>query len=185
MHQNSKTARRYAKALLSFAIEQKELETVAAEMKLIADTCVTSPDLVNLLKSPVVKPAKKREILDKIFAGKIGTITLKFLKLVTQKKREDQLPEIASAFQYVYREHRGIVTAEIITAVPLDEAGRKKALAFISKLYDKVELTEKVDKDLIGGFIIRVDDKRYDESVSRKLNSLKREFAKNPYISEL
>jgi len=185
MHQNSKTARRYAKALLSFATEQKDLEGVAAEMKLIADTCVTSPQLVTLLKSPVVKPAKKREILDKIFAGKIGTITLKFLKLITQKKREDQLPEIASAFQHVYREHQGIVTAEIITAVPLSEAGRDKALAFIKKLYDKVELTEKVDKDLIGGFIIRVDDKRYDESVAQKLNALKREFAKNPYISQL
>ncbi len=48
-----------------------------------------------------------------------------------------------------------------------------------------LELTEKVDKELIGGFIIRVGDKQYDESVARKLNNLKREFSKNPYISEL
>lgn len=185
MHQNSKAAKRYAKALLSFAIEQKELETVAGEMKLIADTCSTSPDLVMLLKSPVVKTEKKRTILNTIFAGKIGAITLKFLELVTQKKREDQLPEIANAFQQIYREHKGIVTAEIITAVPLGEEGKRKALAFITNLYDKVELTEKVDKELIGGFIIRVGDKQYDESVARKLNNLKREFSKNPYISEL
>jgi F-type H+-transporting ATPase subunit delta len=185
MHQNSKSARRYAKALLSFAIEQKELETVATEMKLIADTCATSSDLVMLLKSPVVKTEKKRTILKKVFAGKVGATTLKFFELVTKKKREDQLPEMANAFQQIFREHQGIVTAEIITAVPLTEEGRKTALAFITNLYDKVELTEKVDKDLIGGFIIRVGDKQYDESVARKLNNLKREFSKNPYISQL
>lgn len=185
MHQNSKAARRYAKALLSYAIEQNELKTVAAEMSLIADTCATSRDLVILLKSPVVQPSKKRAILDKVFAGNIGTITLNFLKLITQKKREDHLPEIANAFQAVYREHQGIVTAEIITAAPLTEEGKKKAFDFITSLYDKIELTEKVDKSLIGGFIIRVGDKQYDESVVRKLNNLKREFSKNPYISEL
>jgi len=185
MHQNSKAAKRYAKALLSYAIEQKELETVAEEMKLIAATCATSPDLVTLLKSPVVKSKKKRKILAEIFVGKIGTTTLNFLKLVTRKKREDQLPEIANAFQRVYREHQGIVTAEIATAVPLNDEGRKKALAIITHLYDNVELTEKVDKTMIGGFIIRVGDKQYDESVSRKLNSLRREFSRNPYISQL
>ena len=58
-------------------------------------------------------------------------------------------------------------------------------MALIAEIYDKVELTEKVDKELIGGFIIRVGDKQYDESVARKLNNLKREFSKNPYISEL
>jgi F-type H+-transporting ATPase subunit delta len=185
MHQNSKAAKRYAKALLSFAIEQNEMENVATEMELIAATCASSKDLVTLLKSPVVKSDKKRAILNKIFAGKIGTITLKFMEVMTRQGREDLLPEIANAFKFVYREHKGIVTAEIITAIPLTEEGRKKALAFITNIYDKVELTEKVDKSLIGGFIIRVGDKQYDESVARKLNSLKREFKKNPYISEL
>ena len=80
MRQNSKAAKRYAKALLSYAIEQKELESVAEEMKLIEATCATSPDLVTLLKSPVVKPKKKRKILAEIFVGKIGTTTLNFLK---------------------------------------------------------------------------------------------------------
>jgi F-type H+-transporting ATPase subunit delta len=185
MHQNSKAARRYAKALLSFAKEQKEMENVAADMELIASTCKQSKELVTLLKSPVVKTEKKREIINKIFSGKIGSITLKFLEVMTKQNREDILAEIASAFQAVYREDKGIVTAEIVTAVPLSEEDRQKALKFITDIYQKVELTEKVDEDLIGGFIIRVGDKQYDESVASKLMALRREFSKNPYISEL
>ncbi len=185
MHQNSKAAKRYAKALLSFAIEQKKVDEVAADMAVIASTCKESRELVTLLKSPVVKADKKREIINKIFSGQIGTITLKFLDVMTQNNREDILAEIANAFRTVFREYRGIVSAEIITAVPLGDEGRKKAIEFIKSIYDKVELTEKVDEDLIGGFIIRVGDKQYDESVARKLFSLKREFSKNPYISEI
>jgi len=185
MHRNSKAAKRYAKALLQFSIEQGELENVAADMDLIASTCKSSKDLVVLLKSPVIKSDKKRAVINEIFSGSIGSITLKFLDVMTSKKREDILPEIAIVFKTVYREHKGIISAEIITALPLDEAERKNAIEFISKLYKNVELSEKVDKDMIGGFIIRVGDKQYDESVSRKLMALRQEFAKNPYISEL
>jgi F-type H+-transporting ATPase subunit delta len=185
MHQNSKAARRYAKALLEFSLEQKDAESVSADMKMIAETCKSSSDLVIMLKSPVVKADQKRMVLNKVFAGHVGTITMKFLDIMTKNNREDILPEIANVYELIYREHQGIVTAEITTAIPLTEDSRKKALAFISNIYNKVELTEKVDKSLIGGFIIRVGDKQYDESVARKLNSLKREFSKNPYIAEL
>lgn len=185
MHQISKAARRYAKALLDFALEQKEADAVSADMALIASTCKSSKDLVVLLKSPVVKADQKRTVLNKVFAGEVGTITMKFMDIMTKNNREDILPEIANVFELIYREHKGIVTAEITTAVPLSEEGRKKALEFITNIYKKVELTEKVDESLIGGFIIRVGDKQYDESVLRKLNALKREFSKNPYIAEL
>jgi len=184
MHQNSKASKRYAKALLGFANEQKASDQVAEDMKLIASTCSTSKDLVTLLKSPVVKADKKKAVLKGIFSEKIGNISLKFIEVMARHNRENLLPEVADAFKYVYRESKGIVTAEIITASPLTEEGRKKALAFVTKIYDKAELTEKVDKELIGGFIIRVGDKQYDESVARKLTSLKREFSKNPYIAD-
>ncbi|MCH2214195.1 MAG: ATP synthase F1 subunit delta [Flavobacteriales bacterium] len=185
MHQNSKASKRYAKALLTFAKEQKSADTVAEDMELIASVCSASKELITLLKSPVVKTDKKKAILDGIFAGKIGSVSQKFLEVMARHNRENLLPEIANAFKFIYRESKGIVTAEIHTAVPLTEDGRKKALAFVSTIYEKAELTEKIDKSLIGGFIIRVGDKQYDESVARKLTSLKREFSKNPYIAEL
>ena len=153
-------------------------------MELIASTCSASKELITLLKSPVVKTDKKKAVLDGIFAGKIGSISLKFLEVMARHNRENLIPEVADAFKFIYRESKGIVTAEIITATPLTAEGRKKALKFVTGIYEKAELTEKVDKELIGGFIIRVGDKQYDESVARKLTSLKREFSKNPYIAD-
>lgn len=185
MHQDSKVAKRYAKSLLDFALEQKKLEEVKEDMSLIANTTRRSKDLLHMLKSPVIKTDKKINILGKIFAGQIGSITLNFITIIARKHRESIIPDIAHSFGQLYREHKGIIQAEITSAVPLDADSRKKAIAFIQKLSDNVELKEKVNPDLIGGFIIRVGDKQYDESISSRINDLKRAFLKNPYIAEI
>jgi len=179
MHQESQVAKRYAKSLLDFALERKELEAVAADMELIAETCKNSKDLQLMLKSPIIKPEKKLAVTKKIFGGEIGTVSLNFISLLAEKNRESLLMEIASAFGTVYRKYQGILSAEIISAVPLTEEERNKATQVVKGLGDKVELTEKIDKDIIGGFIIRVDDKQYDASVASRITALKRAFSKN------
>ncbi len=179
MHQESQVAKRYAKSLLDFALERKELEAVAADMALIAETCKNSKDLQLMLKSPIIKPEKKLAVVKKIFGGEIGTVSLNFLTIIAGKNRESLLMEIASAFGTVYRKYQGILSAEIISAVPLTEQERNKAIQVVKGLGDKVELTERIDKDIIGGFIIRVDDKQYDASVASRITALKRAFSKN------
>lgn len=180
MQQDSQVATRYAKSLLDFALERKELEAVAADMVLIAQTCANSADLRQMLKSPIVKPEKKLDVIKKIFGGEIGSVTLNFLGVITDKKRESILPEIANAFTSVYRKHLGIVTAEITSAVALTDNERAKAISVVQGMGSgKVELSEKIDKNIIGGFIIRVDDKQYDASVQSRLTALTRTFSKN------
>ncbi len=185
MHQDSKVAKRYAKSLLDLAVEQNKLEEVKDDMQLIASTARANKDLIHMLKSPVIKTDKKVAILNQIFAGKIGTMTRHFIEIIARKKRENILSDIAHSFAELHREHHGILLAEITTAVPLDIESRNKAKRFIEKLSSKVELNEKVDPDLIGGFIIRVGDRQYDESIASRVNALKRSFLKNPYISEI
>lgn len=185
MHRDSKAARRYAKALLAHAIEQNELKAVAADMKYIAATCTENEQLVAMLKSPVIKVEKKLSVLKAVFSGEIGSLSLKLIDLVADKDREQILPEIAHAFTNLYREHQGIVSAQVITAVPIDGATRDKVVTMVKKLGDNVELEEKVDENIIGGFIIRVGDRQYDESIASRISAMKRAFAKNPYISEL
>ncbi len=185
MHRDSKAARRYAKALLAYAIEQNELSAVAADMKYIEAVCKENKELVGILKSPVIKTAKKVSVLKSVFSGEIGSISLKFIDLVAKKRREKILPEIAHAFTNTYRDHQGIVSAEIVTAVPLEGSTREKIITMVQKLGDNVELEEKVNENIIGGFIIRVGDKQYDESIASRIGAMKRAFSKNPYISEL
>jgi F-type H+-transporting ATPase subunit delta len=171
--QGSKVARRYAGSLLGFAQKQNELDAVADDMRLIAQTCADSPDLRRALKSPVIKTDKKVAVLNSIFGGHIGTTSQNFIRMVAVNNREAILPEIARAFIALYRERLGIVAAEIITAVPLSDQEREKAKSMVSGMGKSVELSEKIDENIIGGFIIQIGDKQLDQSVSSRLSAIK------------
>ena len=147
----------------------------AAKSLSISETCKNSRDLVLLLKSPIIKTDKKISILNETFGGKIGSISLSFLNLIAKRNRESYVPEIAIAFIHAYKAFKGIVSAEVISAVPLDDASRKSITEFVARFSDKVELTERVDEKIIGGFIVRVGDRQYDDSILNRINNNCRE----------
>lgn len=184
MHQDLKVARRYAKSLLDFAVEQGALEEVRNDMLLISDTCKKNKLLVNMLKSPIIKTDLKGSVFRAIFSGKIQKLTGEFLTLVGRRKRESIAPDIAHCFEDLYREYKGIQLAVVTTAVPLSDTERKKILGLASKVHHKVELKEQINTEIIGGFVLRVGDKEFDESVSMRLERLKTEFSKNPFIAK-
>jgi F-type H+-transporting ATPase subunit delta len=180
-------AYRYARSLMDLAIERGQVDAVYADMGLVADTTVASRDLRVLLNSPVVKADKKSAVLDRMFAGKVGEETQRFIAILVRKGREGMLPQVAAAVQQLYKQQKGIVTAEVVSAVPLDDSTRQqvRALAAARHPGKTVELDERVDASLIGGISIRIGDEQYDGSVSRRLSDLRREFSKNPYIPEI
>lgn len=182
----SRVAARYVKSLLGLAVEQNALEAVHKDMQLFANACENSRDLVSLLKSPIIKHDKKRAVLDKIFRGKVHELTHAIIDIITRKNREPLLPEIAASFHYAYNEYKGIGKASVITPVPLDAKLRKEVEAIAQKLSQKkeVELQEKIDADLIGGFVLNVGDQQIDASIKSKLKSLKVKFSENPYVKE-
>lgn len=177
---------RYAKSLLGLAVEQKLLEETYADMKKISEVCKQNRDFVVLLKSPIVKSDKKIKIINLIFEGKLNKITEGFIAIITNHRREGYLIEIADSFIAQYKNHKNIATAEIVSAYALDDSQRKKIKDAIFKVVGKeIELSEKVNADLIGGLIVRVGDKQFDGSIARKLKELKKGFSKNAYISQL
>lgn len=180
-------AYRYARSLMELAQEKGVLAGVHEDMRLVATTCAGSRDLLVLLKSPVVKADKKDKILDRVFAGKIGQLTATFMGILVRKGREELLPHVAAAFSELYKINKGIVTAQVTSAVPLSESARAKVLAIATKQHPgkTIELVETVDTSLIGGVTIRIGDEQYDGSVSRRLSDLRREFSRNPYIPEI
>ena len=182
----TRVASRYAKSLLELAIERSELEAVFADMKLVADACHENKELILLLKSPIIKPDKKLNIVNQIFASKIGKTVQAFIDILTKKKREYLLTEIAESFVIQYNIHQNICSAKIISAIPLTDKARTNILAAIKEVEGgkKVELVEEVDKDIIGGLIVRVGDKQMDASIQRKLNELRKNFNKNEYIAD-
>ena len=178
---------RYAKSLIGFSIEKDTLEVVYKDMVLISSTIAGSNELDVLLKSPVVKTDKKQEILTAIFGKETSELTKQFLKLISSRKRESLIGDIATAFVSQYKTFKKIIVSEITSAVKLDDAQKKKILELEmlnTSESSSIEVIEKINPDIIGGFIVRVNDKQIDASISKKLDDLRQDFSKNQYIAD-
>ncbi len=179
-------ASRYVKSLLGLAVEKGALDQVHADMQLFTKVVEENRDFKLMLRSPVIKHDKKNDVLKSIFQGKVNALTLAIFDIITRKNREPILPAIASEFHHAYNAYKGIGEATVTTAVPMDKELRSEIEAIAKKVSDKtqLELQEKVDPEMIGGFVLKVGDQQIDASLKNKLNALKIKFSHNPYIKE-
>lgn len=184
---DSRAVSRYVKSLLDLAVERQVLEEVHRDMVVFTDVVFKSRQLELLLQSPVIKHDKKLEILKRIFTGKVHPLTMAFFEIITRKNREPILAGVAREFHNCYNEYKGIGKATVTTAIPLDAKARMDIEKLVRTYSDKkeIELTERVDPGLIGGFILNVGDRQVDASIRHKIKSLKVKFSENPYIKEL
>lgn len=183
--QATRVAARYAKSFIDLTTQQGVLEQACTDMKYVLEVCKSNPDFVNFLKSPIIKTDKKQAVLKDLFGTKFNKVTDSYIQLITAKKREVFLQDIASEFVNQYKAKKQILTAVITTANGLDDVLRKQVMDLVKGAgSNEVVLEEKINKNIIGGFIIRVGDKQLDASIQNKLNALKRSFTENPYIKK-
>ena len=174
---STKSAIRYAKALLELSIENSNLKEVSYDMKRIVESSNETKDFRVFLNSPVIKSDKKIEILKVLFVG-FEKLTSSFIDLITKNKREYLLVEISEAYLYLLKKHQQIVPVSIKSARKLEKETLDQILNKMkSHVEGDFEVTEEVDESLIGGFIVRMDDKQIDASVLTQLNRMKQELA--------
>lgn len=184
MHE-TRSAIRYAKSLFQLAIERGELEHTYADMNLIKNTIKENDELANMLRSPIIKTGTKEKIVADIFGDNIGKLSSAFLSLIIRKRREMHIAQIARSFTTLYLENNQIEEALLITPYKIDDDFRKRIISLVEQNTNlKVELQERLDPSLIGGFILRYGNKQIDACVSRELELLRREFDKNLYIKD-
>lgn len=170
-------ASRYAKSLLDLAVEKGQLDAVYADIQQIKAVCDSTKEFTLFLNSPLIKSDKKISTLKAVFEGKVSAMALGFLTIVTTKRRESVIPEMANSFIEQYKIHKHILTAVITSAKGLDAATKQKALELVKQqAKGEVELIEKTDDKLIGGFVLKIGDKQLDKSVARQLSNLKKEL---------
>jgi F-type H+-transporting ATPase subunit delta len=185
MH-DTRAAYRYAKSLFELASERKEIETVNADMQLLGKVIRENRDLRVLIKSPVVKFDKKIEIFKLIFGEKLSVLTSTFINLIIKKHREGNLIDVVFHFNHIYLANNNIEEVYLTTAVVMDQEFKDQLSALVQKnTKHTIQLEETVNPDIIGGFILRFDNKQYNASVARELQLLKGEFSKNHYIKQL
>jgi F-type H+-transporting ATPase subunit delta len=168
----------YAKALFDFALERNALDSIHKDMQALTSLCKSNRDFLLMLKSPILKTEKKQKILKAVFRDSISEITQGFLKIITAKRRESLLPDMALAFVDLYKDYNGILTTYVKTAVPLTEEIRKKILEVMnSQATGNVDLVEEVKEELIGGFVLQWKDMQYDASILNQVNKMRKGMA--------
>ncbi len=176
---DSKISVRYSRALFQSALESKILDKVNHDMILIAEIC-KEPEIKEFLNSPIIVPSKKMDIFHKILDGKAENITLALIDLAVKNGRESFLPAIARVFIHETMKYKGITKSVLTTAYKVDDKVRKQISVLISDSFGtKAELEEVLDPEIIGGFILRVDDNYIDASVRSKLNKIKKELMRS------
>ncbi len=186
--QNPRLATRYAKSVLDLAIEKNSVEAVLADMQVIHKICLQSRDFEVMLHSPVINGDKKLSVINEVLKRfNINEITQAFVNLLVTKGRELNLHPIAIAFIEQYNVLKNIRTVKLTTAVPMNDAIRKNLESKIAGFMpnDTVDLKTAVDDNLIGGFVLEVEDKLFDASVRKHLNDVKSKIVDTSYVSKL
>jgi F-type H+-transporting ATPase subunit delta len=179
-------ATRYAKSLVGLASEKGQLDEACQNVKSINNILDSNRELKLLLKSPIISVDKKLQVAKQLFEGKTSEVIYKFIQLVIKKRREANLSEIFTQFVTQYNELKGITPVKLTTAVKLDGAFVEKIINALKAKegLKQVELHEKVDESLVGGFILQYGDKMIDNSVSRNLRELTTLVEDNSYIKK-
>lgn len=182
-----RVASRYVKSLLGLAVEQGSLEKVHNDMLLFSKVCHENRNFVAMLRSPVIRHENKRAILRKLFSERISPMSMLIIDIITRKNREPILPAIAAEFHNAYNVYKGIGKTYLTTAAPPDKELLQIMESISKKLADKsvIEMQSKVDKDLIGGFILNVGDRQIDASVRSKLKVLSLKFEENYFVKKI
>lgn len=167
---------RYARALFLSASEKNKLDGVYKDMQILAETCALD-DFRYMLAVPTLKSSKKSELTSAIMEKHLDELSMSLIKLVIQNRREQYLPGISRNFCDMYRKKKGIRTASLQTAEQVDDTAIQSIRELLSQAFDSdVELTSGVKEELIGGFVLTIEDKQYDASVATGLRKIRKEL---------
>lgn len=175
--------RRYAKAFLEYAIQNDMVDESLADLELLTETIQSNRELRNILSQPFIQKSKKEAILKRIFEGKISDKTLKFTDLILEKNHPELLTNLLIMYRDMYNDYKGIAVVTITSVVKLDEERQQHLINLIKhKINGNIQIINKIDKKLIGGFVINYKDYQYDASVYTKLRNLESLFTGNLYV---
>ena len=168
-------AARYAGALYDLANDAKAVDAVLSDLEALGTLITDNDDLARLITSPVIGRSEQMSdmtaILEKAGAHELS---VKFIGAVADNGRLFALSRISQNFVELVAQKRGQVSAEVVSAVALDEERQKLVEQSVAKIAgsDKLSLSVRVDPSLIGGLVVRIGSRMIDTSIKTKLNRL-------------
>lgn len=178
-------ARKYGQAIFELASEQDQLDQVARDIENLRELIKENDDFKNLLYHPRIDSKIKKRTFIKIVGDEINELTRDFCQLLIDKRRIRFFVSIARDFELRTKEFKEILEVELVSAVELPEELQESIVARLEKIFAyQIELTARVDEDLIGGLQIKVGDKVIDGSIRNELEQLKKRLENIP-VSKL
>jgi F-type H+-transporting ATPase subunit delta len=169
---NAGVARIYGQALLALAEERGEAEALLAELEELAELASRDPDLEDFLSSPLVDAERRRQVIEKLLRGRESDLLVDALQVLNRRGRAGLLPALAAAYRAQLKALRGVVDAEVVSAVALNaELRRKLAAALAGFTGKRPELAERVDPSLLGGLVVEVEGEKIDASLAARLRA--------------
>ena len=170
----------YGEALYELAMESGEdraLELME-EIRCLEEILRQNPQFDDLMKHPGIPKQDKLKVVENVFKGKVGGELAGLLEIAVAKERYRDLPAIFAYFVARVKEQQRIGVAYVTTAVELDGERKKAVEAKLLETsgYRKMEMHYSVDTAIIGGMIIRINDRVVDSSIRTKLNGLTKQL---------
>jgi F-type H+-transporting ATPase subunit delta len=170
----TRIVRRYAAALFRAAQKAGLIDAVESDLGLVSFLFENSPDMWDAIRSPVVSPEKKHQVLRDVFAGKVQQITLDYLGLLVDKHREEVIAKTQGEYVDLANEARGLIEVDVTTAVDLDVDNETRLKGKLGQLTGKqVRLRRMVAPEIMGGVIVKIGDRVIDGSIRGRLAALR------------
>jgi F-type H+-transporting ATPase subunit delta len=177
---NSKVAGRYARVAFESALEQNALEAVRSDLLMLLDALGQVPDFMVFLDNPAVSLANKMALIQDLLASQVHPIAAKLLSLLVENSRMASFNLLVQFFETACNQHDNTATAQLITASPLPEESLERVRQALAAQFGfhRVILTPTVDPRLLGGAIVRLEDRVIDGSYNGRLGELRKQLTR-------
>jgi F-type H+-transporting ATPase subunit delta len=174
---NSATAVTYARSLLELAQERGTAESIGQDLSGIAEVLKTNPTFDAFLRDPGISHAERTRVIDSVLKPSIDPLLANFLGVLNNRNRLGILEQIASAYDDLLDEAMGKIEVDVTTAQRLSAEELEEVRQKISSALKKdAVIHQYVDESIIGGLVLRVEDKLIDASVRSQLETMKRQL---------
>ena len=168
----------YGEALFELAMEENKTREMMEEIQAIRDVLTANPDFDKLMMHLGIPKQEKMQVMENVWKGKVSDELAGFLQIVITKERYGELQAIFEYFINKVKELQKIGVAYVTTAVELTDAQKSDVCSIIlaTSSYETIEMHYAVDSSLIGGMVIRINDRVVDSSIRTRLNDMTKQL---------
>ncbi len=169
----SQVAIRYAQALFELAEEKNLTSEIYSDIVDLNKVISSNENLYDVLRSPFIVRSEKKNLVTALFEGKVHKDSKNFLMVLVDKDRTTELPSIVQSYKQMMNDKFNIAEGKVYTAVALSQEQISELEKNLSAKYNKnVQLVNKIDKDLLGGVLVRIGNEEIDGTVKSRLEDL-------------